>query len=131
MRCCNNLPPPPPPPPSFENILIAGRGPNKIEICKMQISQVKNVHRCAFLTEPAGIFCTLLASTSPISKRLTDVFFKNLVVNNPHRIRSGTDATGFHQQQGCCTNLQPKNVHGYIFFDNLSVSSLSLYINSG
>ena len=34
--------------------------PRKNEICAMQISQVKNVHGCTFLTEPAVNLCSRL-----------------------------------------------------------------------
>ena len=43
--------------------------PCRNEICGMQISQVKNVQGRTFFNVPAGIFCALLVSASPISKR--------------------------------------------------------------
>ena len=46
--------------------------PRKNKICAMQISQVRNVQGCTFLTEPAVNFFSRLGSTSPICKRLTE-----------------------------------------------------------
>ena len=58
---------------------------------------------------PAGVFCTLLASTSPICKKagyiwqtvnLPRLFQKRIVLkNSPRRIKSGTDADGSKQKR--------------------------------
>ena len=70
--------------------------PCRNEICGMQISQVKNVQGRTFFNVPAGIFCALLVSASPISKR---------------HFSTAMDGGGSTQQRGFCTAETPLKMY--------------------
>ena len=83
--------------------------------------QFKNIQGCIFLNVPAGVFCTLLASTPSICKKdyykgqtvnLPRLFQKRIFTkNSPRHIKSGMDAAG-SKQHNFFTNNQLSIKHG-------------------
>ena len=71
------------------------RGIEQNRVCTTN-SQSKNVHGSTFFNVPAGIFCALLVSASPISKR---------------HFSTAMDGGGSTQQRGFCTAETPLKMY--------------------
>ena len=102
--------------------------PCRNEICGMQISQLKNVQGRTFFNVPAGIFCALLVSASPIydlggalyQKRhgcrwfqtVISLRYANLQSKNGHGCSFlDEDGGGSTQQRGFCTAETPLKMY--------------------
>ena len=71
-------------------------------------SQLKNEHGRSFFSVPAGVFCTLLASAPPISKK----------ANGERLFRTDTDVREIEQQRVCPANSTLNSVHGRTLFNS-------------
>ena len=133
--------PPPPPSPSFENIwhiyFVAapdnpqristatdGGGSTQQRVCVTN-SKFRNVHGCSLLNVPAGVFYSLLASVSPISKRRTENLFSKASI----LFRSANTIYTIYTNS---KNYLPlANTHRPTLVDTVSILFASAYINSG
>ena len=126
------------PPPSFENIwhiyFVAapdnpqristatdGGGSTQQRVCVTN-SKFRNVHGCSLLNVPAGVFYSLLASVSPISKRQTENLFSKVPILFRSANTIYTNSKNY---------LPLANTHRPPLVDTVSILFASAYINSG
>ena len=85
---------------------------------------------------PAGVFCALLASASPISKRLTEtLFLKELEILNgiyfspepSQRIRTDRDVRGFVRSEFVVSNSSLDSIQEGMLFNKLFLKAFILY----
>ena len=106
-----------------------GRGStqNRVRIAN---SQPKNEHGCTFFGVPAGVFCTLLASASPIFKSVggRGIYCVPLlqILNVSERPRTGVVP---RRIEFALPNSQPKNEHGCTFFGVPAVNFCSRLVS--
>gem|GEM_PF-2481024 len=113
--------------------------PRSSEFSRKAKPVAKNVQGCTFLSVLAGVFCALLASASPISKRLTEtLFLKALEILNgiyfspepSRRIRTDRDVRGFVRSEFAVSKLVVEQHTGrYAVQQAISKSGYSLWLH--